>query len=218
MSASRCIMLFCVFSMALLSCKGPGEDQGPGPKVPLYSEAALDGAVVWEPPSTYSGSSVGTSVNIGDNVPIADAVMRCVVSFDVSALPAGAQIDSATLRVYQNANHTGDSYGPVGGLGDVLVDNISYASFTTGDNLFAHDTTGTDIGIGPLATSYAANTWHELDVTTSAKDEVNLYHNGRLQFRIYHNIENNHDGIEDSDGWVMGDSATNKPELVIVYH
>jgi hypothetical protein len=220
MSAARSILLLCAFSAALISCQGPDQDQSPdqdqGTTLTFYSESALDGVVVWEGGSTFSGSSAGASVSIGDNA--ADAVMRCVVSFNLSALPAGAQIDSATLRMYQDANHTGDSYDETNGLGVVYVTNISYAALTTDDALFTDDTTGTDIGIGPLATSFSANTWHELDVTTSSKDEVNLYHNGRLQFRVYHHYESNHDGSEDSDGWAMGDSATNKPELVIVYH
>ncbi len=118
--------------------------------------------------------------------------------------------------MYQNADWGGTSYAAsTAGLAEVLVDNISYSSFTT--DLFYGYTTGTDIGIGPLATSFLADTWHQLDVTTSAEDEVNLYHNGRLQFRVYHHYDNNNNGIADFDGWVMGDSPTNRPELVITY-
>ncbi|MCK7479899.1 MAG: hypothetical protein M0C28_23365 [Candidatus Moduliflexus flocculans] len=67
------------------------------------------------------------------------------------------------------------------------------------DALFYGSTTGSDIGIGPLAESYVADSWHELDVTVSAEDELAHYHNGRLQFRIYHNIGNDNDGVNDTD-------------------
>ena len=188
-----------------------------GGTLTLLSEAALDGYITGVFQGPYLDSSASsTSVNIGD---LADDTnyTRCVVSFSLSSLPVGAQVQSATLRVYQNADASGDSYADPAGLGAVLVDNISYSSFTPGAGLFSADTTGTDIGIGPLATSFSANTWHELDVTTSARDEVNLYHNGRLQFRVYHHYDNNNNGIADFDGWVMGDSSTNQPELVITY-
>ncbi len=198
--------------LAILSCN-PSEDGSP---LTLHSEAALDGYVTWISPASYSGSASGASVSIGDGTNDTDYT-RCVVSFDLSSLPAGAQIQSAVLRMYQSDQFTGDSYSEAAGLGAVLVDNITYASFTPDAGLVGGDTTGTDIGIGPLATSFSANTWHELDVTTSAQDEVALYHNGRLQFRIYHHYENNNDFVADTDNWVMGDSPSNQPELVITY-
>jgi hypothetical protein len=214
MRHAKCAFVL-VAAFAVLSCNPPGG--GTEYKtLTLLSEAALDGYVTWITPGSYAGSASGASVNIGDVANDTDYT-RCVVSFDLSSLPAGAQIQSAVLRMYQNADFNGDSYADPLGLGAVLVDNISYASFTPNSGLCSADTTGTDIGIGPLATSFSANTWHELDVATSAKDEVNLYHNGRLQFRIYHHNENNNDLIADTDGWVMGDSSSNRPELVITY-
>jgi hypothetical protein len=184
----------------------------------LLSEAALDGCVTGVFGGPYTGSASGVAVSIGDNANDMDYT-RCVVSFNLSSLPAGAQIQSAVLRMYQNDQSSiDDSYADPLGLGAVLVDNIAYITpFTADAGLFSADTTGTDIGIGPLATSFSANTWHELDVTTSAKDEVNQYHNGRLQFRIYHHYTFYHDSKAETDGWVMGDSSSNQPELVITY-
>jgi hypothetical protein len=212
MNAARRFLLLVLVSAVLLSCAPPDTT------VVLTSEPALDGVVTWEPPSTYTGGRGNTSVKIGDNA--LDQVRRCVVSFDLAAVPTGVEIVSATLRMYQGANHsaTGYSYGEAPGLGTVLVDNISYDISTSWEDLWSPTTcTGTDIGIGPLASSFSANTWHEIDVTTSAEDEFALYHNGRLQFRIYHHYDTNHDLTEDSDEWIMGDNPTHKPELVIVY-
>jgi hypothetical protein len=212
MITARRFILLVVVSVALLSCKPDSNTP-----VTLYSEPALDGVVVWEPPGTYTGGVDNYTVKIGDNA--SDHVMRCVVSFDLATVPAGVEIVSATLRMYQGANQSasGNSYGEAPGLGTVLVDNISYSAFTIGAELWSGYTTGTDIGLDPLASSFSPNTWHELDVTTSAEDEFALYHNGRLQFRIYHHYDTNHDSNEDSDEWVMGDNPTNQPELVIVY-
>jgi hypothetical protein len=215
-SHAKCAFVL-VAALAVLSCTPPGGGTSQDKTLTLVSEAALDGYVTSVSPSSYTGSASGVSVSIGDLANDTDFT-RCVVSFNLSTLPAGAQIQSAVLKVYQNADSAGNSYAasPTG-LAEVLVDNISYSSFTPDAGLFSADTTGTDIGIGPLATSFSANTWHELDVITSAKDEVNLYHNGRLQFRIYHHYENDNDSVTDTDGWVMGDSSSNQPELVITY-
>jgi hypothetical protein len=57
-------------------------------------------------------------------------ITRCVVSFDLSSLPAEAQIQSAVLRICRNDQSNGDSYADPAGLGAVLVDNISYTSIT----------------------------------------------------------------------------------------
>ncbi len=214
MRCVKCVLVFAAV-LAVLSCNPPGETTQ-DKTLTLLSEAALDGYVTFVSPSSYTGFAGDAAVNIGDSSNDTDFT-RCVVSFDLSSLPAGAQIQSAVLRMYQNDQFTGDSYADPAGLGAVLVDNVSYASFTPDAGLFSADTTGTDIGIGPLATSFSANTWHELDVTTSATDEVNLYHNGRLQFRIYHHYENNNNSTADTDGWVMGDNSTNQPQLVITY-
>ncbi len=214
MGAARRFLLLVVVSATLVSCSP--NDGGP---VTLYSEPALDGVVVCGTGPVYTGTLAGSSVNIGDD--IVNAVMRCVVSFDLGSLPVDAQIDSATLWMYQGAGQSasGNSYGEAPGLGTVLVDNIAYDEFTSWADLWNPVTcTGTDIGIGPLASLFSPNTWHEIDVTPSAQFEYSDYHNGRLQFRVYHHYESNSDGVEDSDEWIMGDSPTNRPKLVIEYH
>ena len=214
----RCVKAALVLAavLAVLSCNPPGDGGDQNSTLTLKSEAAFDGYVSSVLTGGYAGSANGATVSIGDSGNDTDFT-RCVVSFDLSTLPAGAEIQTAVLRMYQSNVSAGDSYPEATGLGAVLVDNISYTSFSADANLFSADTTGTDIGIGPLATSFSANTWHALDVTTSAQDEINQYHNGRLQFRIYHHIENNNDSIADTDDWVMGDSPSNQPELVITY-
>ena len=142
---------------------------------------------------------------------------RRYVSFDFSGIPADAYITQAVLRLFQTAASSGVSYGDVVGLGAVLVDNVSYSDLTATDLLFNASTTGSDIGAGPLASFFSADSWHELDVLDSAKDELAEYHNGRVQFRIYHNFGNDNDLVADTDGWAMGEDAAHRPELVVTY-
>jgi hypothetical protein len=210
MKSTKCSALLITIAV-LCSCSATGGGGGAGTTITLYSEPALDGCFVWEGSTNYSGSyNSGASVSIGDDA--SDGVVRCLVSFDVSSVPAGAQIDTATLRMYQNATVSGDSYGDLGG---VFVTNVSYTLATPWEDLYLDSTTGRDIDIGPIATSFSPSTWHEIDVTDSAAGEFEVLHNGRLQFRLYHDIENDHDPTADSDGWNMGESPTNRPELVI---
>ncbi len=204
-----------LFSAFIFSC----DFFNPKPvTVSIYSDSALDGRVSWDdssPDPVYSFSAGDASVSIGDAANDIGST-QAYVSFDVSDIPAGAVISSALLRVYQTSQASGTSYG-VDNLGAVLVDNISYDALEASNELFNASTTGTDIGLGPLASSYAADTWHELSVLESAKDEFAHYHNGKIQFRLYHNIGNDNDDIADTDGWAMGEDSAHRPELVITY-
>ncbi|GEM_PF-3273482 len=221
-----CMAGIAAATLCLSSCGPSGPAEEPREEtLTLYSEAALDGEVVWDTPeigNSFSGDSLSASANIGDigngdNDGFGDGVRRLVVSFSLADLPAGADIQSATLRLRQNGQSSGDSYGSVSGLGAAYVTNISYAAFIPGDELWGASGTGVQVDIGPLASAFAADTWHEIDVTESALAERSTFLSGRLQFRVYHDIENNGDDISDTDGWVTGDAATDRPELVITY-
>jgi hypothetical protein len=204
-------ILSCAFILLSLACTPPDD----GTKtVTLYSVASMDGSSIWTSPGTYSGSATDVSVNIGDDASDTNYT-RCFVSFDLSSIPDGSDIVSASLKVFQNSDSQGDSYALSvnGGLEDVLVDNVTYDTFTP-DTAF-----WTVIGqdIGTLSSSFSPNTWHTLDVLVQATDEMTQLHHRKLQFRIYHHYENNNNSTADTDGWVMGDSSTNRPELVIKY-
>jgi hypothetical protein len=185
----------------------------------LYSDPDLDGRVTWvNTPDVYSFSTEEPFVAVGDLAN--DVGFTCAfVSFDVSDVPASAAISSATLRLYQNDQISGESYSD---LGPVLVDNVRYSALSVPDahpgNEFIYAlTTGYDIGAGPLVSNYEANTWQELNVIDSATYELNVYQYGKLQFRIYHG-GNNNDDESDTDGWAMGEDADHHPELVIIYN
>ena len=210
----KCVILLIAIAV-LCSCSAAGAGGGADKTFTFYSEQGLDGYIkeVSGEGTYYNGSKEGTSVGIGND---ADSnPIRCFVSFDVSTLPLDAQIESAVLRMYQSGQTGLDSYSEPIGLGPVIVDTITYDSFTIGVDLFSGDTNGTDTTRIPLSSSYSANTWHELDVKVAATDEVYGNHTGRIQFRLRHHDWPDGTSPEQTDGWVMGDSATNRPELVI---
>jgi hypothetical protein len=211
MNRSKAVLLLLTVTF-LFSCEPSSTTQ----TVTLYSVAAMDGPITFTSPDSYTGSATDVSANIGDDDSDTN-VIRCVVSFDLSSIPDRSQIESALLRVYQNSESTGDSYSDPSGLGEVYVDNIAYTAFTPDDDLFGGDVIGTGANIGTLSTSFSANTWHQLDVTLEASDEMTDFHSRRLQFRIYHHYQNNNNLVADTDGWVMGDSTLNRPELIITY-
>ena len=204
------LILVAVPSLLALGC----DDDGDGTTtVVLYSEPGMDGLVA----SDGVAESAGASATIGDG-PEPSLVepaqyRRAVVSFDLASLPDGVAIVSATLRIHQDGETSGAPYGE-DGLGDVLVDHVSYTAFSA--DLCAPTST-IDANIGTLATEFVADTWHELDVTVAVTDDVGSLQSGRSQYKLYHHDESNHDQSADTDGWTMGDSPTNRPELVITY-
>lgn len=212
-----CLLFVALITILVFSC----DPLAPQPLThTIYSSPDLDGSVSWigndlEGHPVYAFSAADNSVSIGDfdnDV----GYTQAFISFDVSEIPAGAIISSALLRVYQTADSSGASYGNLN-LGPVFVDNVHYLALAANEELFYASTTGSDIGSGPLATSYAAESWHELSVLDSAKEEFAHYHNGSIQFRLYHDTGNDNDLEEDTDGWAMGEDPSHRPQLIITY-
>ncbi len=218
--ATSLLFFTCMLVIALLIAGCPQEpEDGDNKTYTLYSEAAMDGSIVWSGGDDYTASTSDVSINIGDyddGVVIVETTTRGFISFDLGLIPASAQIISAELRVYQNSDSSGNSYAvPPTGLGNVTAGVASYTVFNSGTAIVNGNWNAASIGA--LATSYSANTWHTLDVTTYLNDELTIYQTGRLQFIIRHEQENNNSGPPaDTDGWVMGDSLINRPELIII--
>lgn len=136
------------------------------------------------------------------------------MSFDLGALPSGATIEQATLRLYQTSV-IGDPYG-VGG-GSIKVDHMDYGSSFE----------NSDYGMASLSTSFATLSsngtvgWKEIDVTDRVRDD-RQNSRSRSQYRI-------HLTTEATGGDVTGDFAYfeasentvgtgNTPQLVVRYH
>ncbi len=200
----RFIKFICLVSLLglVLSC---AQEQ----TLTVTSEPMYDGVMVYTDASgEWLNDNSQNSAVIGDGVNDIDH-SKIFMSFDIAGIPDDAQIVSATLRMYQNDQFSGNSYD-ASGLGQVRVDLVTFSSFpASGDFL-----TTIQANIGTLATSYSANTWHEMDVTAQLIAGIS---GPRIQFCIRHAADTSANATADTDGWVMGDAATNKPELVIVY-
>ena len=191
--------------MAILAgCGGGGGD---GTSLTLTSEPALDGSISPGDPFGLTGGYTTTEAEdyIGDTA--ASGSRKIFLSFDISGIPVGSTIESAVLRVYQSSYNNG-GYN----LGAALVDHIYFGSTVTQSIL---DMPALSTISDSLATDYLEG-WKQLDVTSALQNDVD---NTRSysQYRMYH-LGSNDDGEYDQDGWLLGDSAINKPELVVTYH
>lgn len=170
----------------------------------LSSSADLDGFR-----SSNNGGNNSLEIRAGRN---SNLVTRGFVSFDLSSLPSGVQIQNANLRLYQ-AKIIGNPYS-VGG--PLKVDHLTY-----GNSLDS-----ADYASPALLSSFATLTennvieWKDADVTDEVKDDI-ANARSTSQFRI-------HFTTEVTGGDVIGDfayfeSADNSqstghtPQLVIKY-
>ncbi|HPH02715.1 MAG TPA: DNRLRE domain-containing protein [Spirochaetota bacterium] len=202
------ILLGCM--LVLLFFTGCGDDEvDPSQPVTvrLYSEPALDGLVT----SDGRIDTTAAVVSIGDDA--SDKILRAILSFNVSSIPSGSTIYSATLHVYQTNGSSGNSYG-TNNLDAVFVDCISFTTFSA--QLY-EPTSVVTANFATLSTNFVPNSWQSVNATTCLRDELEQRRTGRLQFKLYHHIEKDNDSTEDSDAWVMGDAVTNRPCLVVTY-
>jgi hypothetical protein len=169
----------------------------------ITSTASLDG---------YRGSNGfghdDLYILIGRNLSV---IQRGFVSFDLSSLPSGATIESATLRMYQE-KIVGNPYGVGGSL---KVDHLDYGSSLGNE----------DYGASSISSSFTTLTdnavieWKDADVADTLKDDLS---NGRSnsQYRIHFSTES----TGTSSDLVYFESADNSqgtgnlPQLIVKYH
>lgn len=189
----------------------PTSTSTPTPTVPilktkiLSSIAALDGFR-----SSNGGGNATLEIRSGRN---SNLVTRGFITFDISDIPSGAGIQSATLRLYQ-ADIEGNPYD-VGG--SIKVDHLTY-----GDSLDNTDYASPALSSSFVTlTSNAIKEWKDADVTEKLKDDV-ANARSTSQFRI-------HFQTETTGGDVTGDFAYfeakennqgtgNTPQLVVKYY
>jgi hypothetical protein len=160
--------------------------------------------------SSNAGGNNSVDIRAGRN---SNLVTRGFVSFDLSEVPAGADIQSANLRLYQT-DTDGNPYAVGGAL---KIDHLNY-----GDSLDNSDYSSAAI-LSSFATLTTNNVveWKDADVTSQVKDDI-ATGRSRSQFRI-------HFTTEVKGGDVTGDFAYfesaendegtgNTPQLVIKYY
>lgn len=181
-----------------------GGGSAPAPvTVVLRSSTLLDGYV-------FDGgvAELGNHIYVGDVT--ANTSVRGFVSFDLTPLPAGATVTSATLSMYQWVV-IGTPYAV---LGSQLVDHLDFgATLDPGDFALAalssgFDTLASDDTIGPKLLSVTAQVVADL---TAARV--------RSQFRIRFAVATDTDASEDSCSFRRADATTASevPTLSVTY-
>ena len=161
MLRSRHVLSPILALVLVAGCGGGGGDGNGGGGVPVST--GLPGIASFEGFVTASGGvSTGVNAFVGDTV--VNNVDRGFLSFDLTQIPPGSTITTATLHVYQH-----DALGtPFLNLGNVLVDH-----FDAGVALDSTDYSGTTIqsNFGTLSMSPTEGA-RTLDVTTRVQDDV----------------------------------------------
>lgn len=196
-------------TLTLPGCGG-GAEQNPAPvTVTLTSTPALDGLV-------FAGGTVTLSSNVtaGDyaNALGPQGGIRGFVSFDVSTIPAGATVVSATLTLVQrNVNSN-----PYGTLGSLLLDQVVYGSVLEA-GAYARSfpssqgfaTLASSAVLGPQTVSVTAQVQADLDASRP-----------QSQYRLRFAVEEDLDADSDQAQFWSAETAlvpSDRPTLVITY-
>lgn len=187
--------------------------------VTFTSQGTNDGRT-WESTETSNvggGSNVaGTgadAVRVGDLT--TDRQYRSIVSFDTSALPDGAVITSATLRLVR-----GTSLGtnPFTILGTCQVD-VRTGFFGTGVALANADfeAAASASAVGSLSNAATDGATSQASLNAAGLAAINK--TGTTQFKLSFTTDDNDNNAYDYIGYFSGAHATaaNRPTLVVVY-
>lgn len=180
--------------------------------VTLASQGALDGFR-----ANNGGGNNTVDIRVGNGAffgsPSQELVIRGFISFDLTGIPASANVKSIQLRFYQ-VNVTGTPYAK---LGNLLLQHVDYGS--TLDNA-AYNTPvlhsailspHTGSGEWYTITAGTIGDWIEADLAAGRT---------RTQLRLQFSSETDGDGLQDTASFESGENyfgTGNVPELTITY-
>ncbi len=145
-----------------------------------------------------------------------DRQFKAIVSFDTSSIPAGATVQSATLRLMRGTVIGSNPF--TSGYGQCLVD-IQTGGFGGSTALAASDfeAAATAVAVASMSSPPANQTFSEGVLNAAGLSAINL--NGTTQFRIAFELDDNDDGNNDHIGFFSGDNSTasRHPQLVVTY-
>src|SRR6185295_11403055 len=181
--------------------------------------AAEDGYVLESTETSNVGGSINATANttsalrVGDDNK--DKQYKSIVSFDTSAIPDGATILSATVRLLRGSL-TGTSPFSTHGTAWVDVSNGGFSGLTslqTGDFQAA----ATAVQAASLSNAASDGTWSTGNLNAAGLAAVTKF--GTTQLRVYFNLDDNDDTGNDYLGYYSGDNSTsaNRPQLVVTY-
>ncbi len=203
---------------------GPSNEAAATPAVPptvvtFTSVAAHDGWVLESNEASSAGGSLDATASTTSALRAGDATSdrqyKSVVSFDTSAIPDGATVLSATLRLRRG---TSSGTNPFTTHGTCWADVRSGAfsgstALQTGDFQAA----ATVVQAASLSNAASNGAWSEGGLNAAGLAAVDK--TGTTQLRIYFNLDDNDDGGNDYLGYYSGNSTTsgNRPQLVVTY-
>ena len=196
-------------SLLASACDDNDQPNGPTPQsVTITATASLDGYVS----NTGSVVTAGGAPLTGDRDAIlAGLAFRQFYSFDLSGLPVNADIDTATLRLYQAAVDG----TPYISLGNVIVDHVNYGSALSAND---YNQLAITSNIGILSTTGVIE-YKTLAVTTAVRNDYSVGRT-RSQFRLRTSIQDaDTDGTSDSVSFSDAEQSCclgQPPQLVII--
>ncbi len=187
--------------------------------VTFTSRAAEDGWVLESGEGSHVGGSLDATAGTASALRVGDDKNRrqykTIVSFDTSAIPDGATILAATLRLRRG---TVSGLNPFTTHGTCQVD-VHSGGFSGSTALEAGDfqATPTIFQTASLSNAAANGDWStgRLDAAGLAA----LDKTGTTQLRVYFTVADDGDKTDDFVGYFSGDDATaaNRPQLVVIY-
>ncbi len=188
--------------------------------VTFNSVAAHDGWLLESSEAANAGGSLDATASTTSALRVGDATSdrqyKSVVSFDTSAIPDGATILSATLRLRRGTSSGTNPFTTHGTCWADVQPGTGFSGSTalqTGDFQAA----ATVVQAASLANAASNGAWSEGGLNAAGRAAVNK--TGTTQLRVYFNLDDNDDNGNDYLGYYSGNHTTsaNRPQLVITY-
>lgn len=187
--------------------------------VTLTSAGSQDGWVLEASETSGTGGSIKSSDSSNKALLVGDTnkdqQYRAVLAFDTSAIPAGATIVSATLRLMRGSlsgTNPFDTHGSL--LVDVQRGGLGGSSTLEKGDFQALATAAAAASLSKAAANLG---WSEGGLNAAGLNAVNR--GGYTQMRVYFALDDNDDGGNDYLGYYAGETATAayRPQLVVTY-
>jgi hypothetical protein len=184
----------------------------------FVSVAAQDGWVLESSETSNAGGSLDATASTTSALRVGDDKnknqYKTVVSFDTSAIPDGATILSATLRLRRG---TVAGTNPFNTFGTCWVDVQSGRGFSGSTALQTGDFQAVATAVHAASLSNAANNGDWSEGSLGAAGLADIDKTGPTQLRVYFALDDNNDKLDDYIGYYSGDdpTAANRPQLVV---
>jgi len=187
-------------------------------QVTFTSVAAQDGWVLESTETSNVGGSLDAAASTTSALRVGDdnknRQYKAVVSFDTSAIPDGATIVSATLRLRRG---TLSGTNPFTTHGTCWVD-VQTGGLSGSTALQTGDFQAAATAVQATSLSNAANNGDWSTGSLNAAGLAAVDKTGTTQLRVYFSLDDNNDSGNDYLGYYSGEATSaNRPQLVVVY-